>query len=321
MCVKNPAAKTGYAASVSRVPVFKNIEVQVGKEHCVFVMSADLQCQGKSKTPWLDNSAPDEKVFEAMLEFLAGDARGPSDVIVAWDGGMRSARRSLEDGLAHLPATAEVFIVYKNAWNSWIKRKAFLGSDTREVGYITVPQNRTKHAVQVREDEFKGAGEESSHWTTYSGVVPAARRSLARVSLDDKAAIWPKASKDIPEKWIKNVGSGVPMFWGETKPLSFWVTLLTDLRGGCVVDVTPGSGTLASACMSLGIQYLGLVGNPTHLTWLTNVIDREALKYICTGGNLLYQEDLAKVIEELFADVVEENDVQDEEIVLTDVEA
>ena len=117
------------------------------------------------------------------------------------------------------------------------------------------------------------------------------------------------------------MGSGVPMFWGETKPLSFWVTLLTDLRGGCVVDVTAGSGTLASACMSLGIQYLGLVGNPTHLTWLTNVIDREALKYICTGGNLLYQEDLAKVIEELFADVVEENDVQDEEIVLTDVEA
>ena len=72
--------------------------------------------------------------------------------------------------------------------------------------------------------------------------------------------------------------------------------------------------------MSSGIQYLGLVGHPTHFNWLTNVVDREALKYICQGGNYLYQEDLAKVVEELFADTVEQDDVQDEAIMLDEIE-
>ena len=124
----------------------------------------------------------------------------------------------------------------------------------------------------------------------------------------------------VPEKWSKVVSSGVPLFWGETKPFPFWLTLLSDLRAGCVIDLTPGSGRLASACMSAGTQYLGLVGHATHLTWLTNVVDREALKYMCKGGIYLCQDYLAKFVEELFADVVEPNDVQDEDIMLTDTE-
>ena len=320
--IKNPKAKASYVAALTKLPAFSRYESQPGKSHRIFVVSADLQSQGKSKTPWLDGSVPEEKVFEEMLKFLQSDARGPGDVIVAWDGGMRAARRKLEDELADMTGTSEVFIVYKSAWNHWIKRKHFLNSDTREVGYISLPRGlgRNKYEVTDREEGFNAVGEETSHWTTYSGVVPPPRLSLPRVSMEDKATIWLGLEKQVPEKWKKAVSSGVPMYWGETKPVSFWVTLLGDLKAGCVIDLTPGAGALASACMSEGIQYLGLVGHPAHFTWLTNVIDREALKYICKGGNFLYQEDLSKVIEELFADVVEDEEVQDEDIMLSDAE-
>ena len=52
-----------------------------------------------------------------------------------------------------------------------------------------------------------------------------------------------------------------------------------------------------------------------HLQWLSNVIDRAALKYIVETGTFLYMEDLATHIKELFADCLEsfESTKEDEE--------
>ena len=71
------------------------------------------------------------------------------------------------------------------------------------------------------------------------------------------------------------------------------------------MDLSPGSGALASACMQRGTQYLGLLGSALHMTWLTTVVDRASLKFICESGSYLYQEDLATHLNELFADVVD----------------
>jgi hypothetical protein len=57
--------------------------------------------------------------------------------------------------------------------------------------------------------------------------------------------------------------------------------------------------------MQRGTPYVALVANTHHLTWLTNVVDRNSCKYMCTTGNFLYQEDLATLLAELFADVVD----------------
>ena len=256
-----------------------------------------------------------------MLEYLTMHCRGTCDGIVAWDGGMRKARRMLEDSLSDLPAAAEVFIVYKSAWNAWVKRKIFLSSETTECGYICMPASRTKHGVQARESGINAAGEETSHWTTFTGLVPPARLSLPRLSAEDKAKVFPKVPGPLPPKWLEAVPSGVPMFWGETKPVIMWENLIPELRAGYVIDLSPGSGMLASACMSAGVQYVGLVSNPNYLTWLTNVLDREALKYICRSGSFLYQEELAKLVEELFADAVESNPCPDDSIQHNDNDA
>ena len=131
------------------------------------------------------------------------------------------------------------------------------------------------------------------------------RSSLARISVADKEKIFTETTDPLPKKWSDNVPVGVPMFWGETKSDVTWNQLLDEVNADCVVDVTPGSGVLASACMARGTPYLGLVGHPQLLSWLTNVVDRSSCRYMCTTGNFLYQEDLATLLTELFADVVD----------------
>ena len=107
------------------------------------------------------------------------------------------------------------------------------------------------------------------------------------------------------------------MFWQETKSLAFWGQMCDDMNIKCVVDTTPGSGILAQCCMSRGIQYFGICQSAQHLQWLSNVLDRASLQYIVESGSFLYIEDLATHIQELFADVLEsfQQDDQDEEAV------
>ena len=69
-----------------------------------------------------------------------------------------------------------------------------------------------------------------------------------------------------------------------------------------VVDLSPGSGDLAEACMKMGAQYFGVVFDKTHFQWLSNVVDRASLQYICAQGGVLYHADLATHVKELFSD-------------------
>ncbi len=58
--------------------------------------------------------------------------------------------------------------------------------------------------------------------------------------------------------------------------------------GQAVVDLSPGSGRLATTCVKLGIPYCGMVSHQTHLAWLGGVLDREALKQIITPGTAMF---------------------------------
>ena len=85
-----------------------------------------------------------------------------------------------------------------------------------------------------------------------------------------------------------------------------------------VVDLTPGSGALAVESMRRGAQYLGVCNHPTHLTWLQNAIDREALSLISESGTPLFQQELAEHIQGHYKDILDELQGQEE---LSDLEA
>ena len=103
---------------------------------------------------------------------------------------------------------------------------------------------------------------------------------------------------------------GQPLLWQERKPPAFSQCLLSDLCAKTVVDLSPGSGSAARACMHLGIAYHGWAKNPEHASWLQNVLDRAALRVICETGSPLHS-DLAQSIQEHFSDVLEQLNEQD----------
>ena len=190
----------------------------------------------------------------------------------------------------------------------WIKQKMLFTSENTETGYVSMPVGRNKIGVQKRVGESGSAGsEESTHWTTMSAVALPARTSLARIDPADKEKIFTEKPGELPQKWTNLVTGGVPLYWQESKSTLVWTQLMTDVRADCVVDLSPGSGALATACMQLGIAYLGIVSNATHLSWLTNVLDRAALQYIVESGHVLYQEDLASLVKDMFADLLEKD--------------
>lgn len=308
--VKNPRARASYQEVLKKHLSFSNYSGNPPLKHRVFTFSAELIHQ-KGKQPWLEASVPpDGGIMEEILQFMVNSCRGPADVVMAWDGCMkRTVRRSLEDTIGGLSCCAEVNIVYSSSWNSWIKKKLLYTSENMETGYVSMPVGRNKIGVQKRVGGSGSAGsEESTHWTTMSAVALPARTSLARIDTADKEKIFTEKPGDLPKKWTDLVSGGVPLYWQECKSLPVWVQLMTDVKADVVVDLSPGSGILATACMQLGIPYLGIVSSTTHMSWLTNVLDRAALQYIVQSGHVLYQDDLATLVKDMFADLLEQDD-------------
>ena len=291
----------------------------LNEAHRGFVCSADLVCES-AKEPWRQTSDPTKQDFGDIIKFIASQ-NGPTDVRMAFDGLSRSARKIIDEGVGELSGAAEVSLTYTKAPNAWCMRKNFFGSKNMEIGYVAMPTNRTKISVKERNDDagFNAAGEDSTHYTTYTGIPVNARHRLALIARSEKVAIiGPEPDEsNFPEVWTKRGVQGVPLYWCETKSVEAWVRILKDTSVKCVVDLTAGSGTLACACMGVGALYLGFVYHKTHLTWLTNVVDRASLKYLVQSGTPLYQEDLATHVKQVFADLVEpdhdEQNSEDEE--------
>ena len=300
--VKNPKAIMSY------VDAFKKATASQWKgkpkDYRMFILSADL-ISDSGDSPWQAKASIPTKIVETMLEFLKLQRAGQHDVLVAFDGCGRDVRGMLGSSLVQLPRTSEVFIVYNNSWNSWVRRQHFLSSNNCEVGYVTLPNSRGKFTCKDRPSGFNGAGEASSHFTSMTGVALPPRTRLPRISADEKAKVFGK-SGCLPPKWTKSIPAGCPMFWGETKSVAFWQQMLTELDVKTVVDMTPGSGALADASMRLGCSYFGFVSDVVHMGWLTNVVDRASCRHIVKSGTFLYEESLATSLKDLFADIVED---------------
>ena len=126
---------------------------------------------------------------------------------------------------------------------------------------------------------------------------------MALLSAENKGKILgvPPAK---PRVQLFDTAFGQPLFWAERKNVGYWKDLLQDLNAGMVVDCTPGSGTAARAALELNICYYGIARNSLHANFLSNVVDRHALKMMRTQGCPLYHQDMAECIVEHFKAVL-----------------
>ena len=317
--VKDPTKATSYAEIFKKAGVARAFKGVLNESHRLFVFSADLQTE-TGGTPWSTQCEVIKPRLAAALEFMCSQ-RDVADVKVCFDGCNRPARSEIESTMMELPGAAEIFVVYDKPPNTWVTRKNVLSARNIEVGFLAYPANRTKMKVKKRgEGGFGWSGETSSFFNSYSGVPMQSRMSLPMISVADKQKLLNDTTEELPPKWVSEC-AGVPVFWMETKSVDFWKQIIADTDCKCVVDLTPGSGSLATACMSEGVNYFGMVNHPMHLQWLTSALDRAAIKSIATVGKFLYQEDLATLLNDLFSDIINADDViTDDAVAISDDE-
>ena len=131
---------------------------------------------------------------------------------------------------------------------------------------MSLPLNRSHVAVKKRADSFlqgKGKqsdGEGTTFDTTYTNVRPTPWAALPIVTADNKARILGGDAGKLTAPSLKAYDSthGQPLFWAERKPVELLMELIEAVDGKMIVDLSPGSGTLARACMVLGVKYLAI---------------------------------------------------------------
>ncbi len=248
----------------------------------------------------------------AELEFLETWPCGPCDFIIMIDGRSRQARALMAQMVEKLNRPVEeVWITYEG--KSGLQRfgrsrRVPFASANREAGIVVFPCSRTRFNVKERK-RYTSCGETSTHFGTYSGVALRPLSALPRVvSLEEKAKVLGLPTGAGEAQAGPNELHGMrnfPVFWQESKDTAFFAQLLEDfdLRG--IVDLSPGSGALATASMLFkDMKYLGFCKNESHCSWLQNVLDRAVLPHVLeVNGPLCYQE-LAPKIQEYYGDVL-----------------
>ena len=93
--------------------------------------------------------------------------------------------------------------------------------------------------------------------------------------------------------------------------MSWYDVFLEEINAGLVIDLSPGSGAMARACLNQGIQYVGICRTERHCSWLTNILNKAAVECIARNDSPLYQQDLASCISAHFMDIIDDLHKQD----------
>ncbi|CAE7388126.1 unnamed protein product [Symbiodinium sp. CCMP2592] len=272
------------ATEVVASSITASTKTEAGKSHRLVVLSVDLLQESDTK-PWVDpfDGKPTAMKFDSRLEWVLKQSQ-PGDIIVVFDGRSRKARKHLEQEVAKSTMGAnavELSIIYsgKRPYRMRTREVAF-GSRPLEIGFTLTVFSRSKMPVRERKT-FAGAG-------------------------GDKQRIFAAKEVATPKKWSR---SGVPLFWHESKSIAWWRQFLVDLQVTSVVDMSPGSASLACACMSSkgqsNVHYIGFSHDAAHQSFLANVTDRASLVVITTHGSSLYES-------WLFADILASESKEDE---------
>ncbi len=272
---------------------------KAGEAHRIFVFSADTYGP-EPDTPWQNQS--EGKDLGPVLDFLLKQ-RGPTDVLLCFDGRSVKCRKALSEGILEKARNAcDIWIIFQGT--SRVGRRVAWASDNREIGIISLPIPRTALATKSRSHEA-AAWSGSTHDSFYSGVPQAPWNSFPLLREADKERIM-GTKPQVPPAKIFDVDRGMPLYWAERKPVAFWVDLLKCLDGKMVIDLSPGSGSVGRAALSLGIHYVAACRSESHASWLANVFDREACELITRNKSPLFEQTLAELIRTHFAEVLDQ---------------
>ena len=285
---------------------------KAAESHRVFVFTSDTFGK-EGAEPWKVTS--DTKDMNMMLEFISRQT-GPCDVLLTFDGRNGADRAAMADAMANTRNLCELWVAYKSTKR--LGRRVAWASDGKEIGWLSLPVPRTSLTIKERGEDTAEWGE-STHDTVYSGVAPVPWDGLPMISAADKARVLgvrvsgstPGQSEvPVPPSKIFDTDRGMPLYWAERKPVTFWEDILWAIDARQVVDLSPGSGSVGRACLRAGIQYVALCRTDSHAVWVGNVLDREACELTVTNNTPLFEQDLASMLQKHFKEVLEQQKQQ-----------
>ena len=206
------------------------------------------------------------------------------------------------------PQSEEMHLVYAGGCiaRAGRMRRIPLGARKIETAAVRFPTQRVRVKTSKLEN-FTSCGEATTFQGSYSGVEFRSSYELPLMSLTEKAQVLGSAASAAPpEDWTDRFGdNAVPLFWQESKPISFFNAILDEYKVTAVFDVTAGSGAFMEASLTRGVVYHGLCLNKEHQHWLQAIADRAACGLITLEGSTLFNEALAGGVKKFFPDVLE----------------
>ena len=231
---------------------------------------------------------PNEEL-QRLLSWLAPH-KDNNTMVILFDGRSKKYRRKFEDWLAeHYPdemKQCELWITYAGLTAGPgndprdARRKVAFADNNREAVLVGLPV--PKHVIKSKpRSTFGACGEVSTHSQTYSGVPKRKLVTLPRLQPLEKQAMLGVGLADLPERCSQSGLAGHPLFWQEVKSVGILSQVLSDLGVAHVVDLSCGSGAVATAAAINHITYDGFCFNEMQQSWLDGVMDRMML-YLLT---------------------------------------
>ena len=275
--------------------------------HRAWIFSCDLFAE-HATAPWCNEPPWSQQGLQAIQYILS--QKNEYDVIFLFDGRSRNCRRQIEKAIDEVGSATvtEMHIHFKPT--SRAGRRVAFSSHSVETFYV-ISQFPRVQMKSVERTKFNALGECSSHDAAYSGVPQVDWAKLPMIGKEDKQICNGGAEVPSPSAGIFDVSGGSPMYWQEGKPEELFLLILREWKVQQVVDMSPGSGTLARACMKQGWLYTGLCRSNEHSSWLQNVLNRRAVQVIATSGTALFEQDLASCIKGHFKELLDELHEQD----------
>ena len=206
-------------------PVYP-LQGRPGEIHRVFVFSAELSAEDET-TPCTSPAPLANNTNEVCFAFMKTQT-APGAVIILCDGRSIACRRACEDASQNMRHVHEAWVVYKPTKR--LGRRVAYGADNRDTIIVSMPVASTYMKTTDR-PEFQGAGEETTHETTYTGVPLAPWGSLPLIARGRKSQITGRVDTPAPSDTIFDASLGMPLFWQERKPPALWKRLLADVKG------------------------------------------------------------------------------------------
>jgi hypothetical protein len=272
---------------------------KAGQSHRLFVFSADTY-GAEADEPWHDTHST--KDLRVILDFMKAQ-KGPADVLLSLDGRNVTDRKAMMQAFESARNVCDIWIVYEPERRAG--RRVAWASDSREMAWLSLPVPRTSIPTKERSKQAAGWAA-STHASFYAGVEAVPWVGLPLLKAPDKRKVFGEDELPMPPTKIFDAERGMPLYWAERKPVALWQDLLLCLDASMVVDLSPGSGSCGRACLRSGIQYVAACRTEAHVTWLGNVLDREACELIVTTKSPLFEQDLASMIKRHFAEVLEQ---------------